>query len=206
MRRLADSSSRFRDRPQPGERLGFTLIEVMVAVIVLGILSGMIAMRMTGDIRRRRDLAAVRIESLLETLAFRTQVSQDRIALSWDADGRTLRLERLYRDDDDEEEATWQRDLLAQDVYFDDPEIQISGIRLDGESINMRGFVRVEMPIDAARPEIEIDLQWGDDTDLIQLLPFEGRPVRYGMGLIGPGPAGMTPIDLDDEGRGQESW
>jgi len=49
-------------------------------------------------------------------------------------------------------------------------------------------------------------LQWGDNTDLIQLLPYEARPVRYGMGLTGPGAGGMTPIDLDDEGRGQESW
>ena len=177
-----------------------------MTVIVLGILVSMVATRFHGDLRQRRDLFAVRIDSVLETLAFRQQLGQSRIALTWDGDRRSLILERLYRESVDDESPEWRRDLLVREVVFDDPEIQVTGIRFDGESIDLSRFVRWEIPLDAVRPAIEIEMTWGKNTDLFQLLPYDGKPIRYGLGLEAPDGGDLEPIDLDDVGRGDESW
>lgn len=186
-------------------RSGFTLIEVMVSVIILTILAGMVAVRLQSDIRRRRDLMGVRVMAILEILAFRQQMSQDRIALVWDGGRRTLRLERLYREDG-EDEASWKRDLMAPSVIFDDEEIQITSIRFDGERVNLIRLVHWEMPMAATRPTIELEMSWGTEVDLIQLLPHETKAARYGLGLALPMEEGLGPIDLDDAGEAEESW
>jgi len=187
-------------------RGGFTLIEVMVTVIVLGILVSMVATRFHGDLRRRRDLFAARINSVLETLAFRQQIGQSRIALTWDGERRSLTLERLFRESETDERAEWQRDLLTKEVLFDDPEIQISRIRFNGESIDLGRFIRREIPLDEIRPAIEIEMNWGENVDLFQLLSYGSKPIRYGMGLTSPANDNLEPIDLDDVGRGDQSW
>ena len=187
-------------------RAGFTLIEVMVTVIVLGIIVSMVATRFHGDLRRRRDLYAARINSVLETLAFRQQIGQSRIALTWDGDRRSLMLERLFRESSTDDHPEWQRDLLTKEVLFDDPEIQIAQIRYDGESIDLGRFTRREIPLDAIRPAIEIEMNWGENVDLFQLLSYGSKPIRYGMGLTSPANDDLEPIDLDDVGRGDQSW
>ena len=187
---------------------GFTLIEVMLVVVILGILSGMVAFRMTGDLRRRRDLAALKIESLLETLAHRHQLSQDRMALSYDPSDQGLQLDRFYlnADEDVDSDPVWRRDVLAQRVVISDDEIAILAIRFDGRTLPLNSFARWEIPVDEARPTVEIELAWGEEeVDLIQLLPHELRPMRDGLGLeqaIAP----LEPVDLDAIGKDDESW
>ncbi len=187
------------------DRRGFTLIEVMVSVIILAILAGMVVVRLQSDIRRRRDIKGIKVLAVLDTLAFRQQMSQDRIALAWDGDSKTLRLERLYAESV-EERPTWQRDLMADPVTFGDADIQLTSLRFDGELVNLMGEVHWEMPMAATRPSIELEMAWGENVDLMQLWPHELKAMRYGMGLEEVWEDGLEPIDLDAEGQAEEEW
>ena len=191
-------------------RRAFTLVEAIVAMVVVVILAGAVMVRI-GDLSPRRfDLAAVRVQNLLEALAHRQAVSQARLALVYDADERELWVERLApprgeRGDElaaTDEEATWERDLLTPPARFEDEGISIAGARFNGEF--HRGDFRLELPPEEPRPVIEIDVAFREDeVETIELLPHAIRARRWSAldsaGLL-------APEDLDEEGAGDERW
>ncbi len=186
-------------------RSAFTLIEVMVTIVILSVLVGMVAVRSRSDIRQRRDVFVVKLNAMLETIAFRTSMSQDRIALTWDGSRNAIGVERLFRETEDLD-AQWQPDLLIQDIVFDDPEIFITDIRFNGQGIDLSDVVRTEFSPFEMRPMIELELQWGNDYDLIQLLSHASMPVRFGLGAPSNPDGELRSVDLDDEGLTEEEW
>ncbi|MFG0328668.1 MAG: type II secretion system protein [Phycisphaerales bacterium] len=183
-------------------RSAFTLIEVIVVTVMLGILAGLIMMRLSNNLERRAAVTVQQVANLLETLAHRQTVSQNRVAIAYDAGRRVLRLETLVRDEDEEaEDAEWRADPLSAPVEFDD-EIEFAFASFDSESYD-DSFQEV-MPDEDLRPRIEIGIRYLDRVSFVELLPHEFRPRRHdGDGSTTNRP---MPIDLDERGESDVTW
>ncbi len=183
----------------------FTLVEMIVVVVILGVLSGMMFIRLSGDIRRRLDYTTVQVNNLLETLAYRQSISQDQLALSWLPDQQTLQLDRL-RIQEQTQNPAWEKDPLTAAVVFKYDDIILADLRFDGEHANLSDETRIELPLDDVRPVIAIEVQWGDaeQTELFELLPHALKSVRTGIGSDNKDYP--EPFDLDEAGMGDNSW
>ncbi len=78
---------------------GFTLIEVMVVMVIIGIMAGMAVSLMRPDPGRAAEAEAWRLARLTERLGREAEMTGQVLALSWTADGYQFR----RRDDD----GTW---------------------------------------------------------------------------------------------------
>lgn len=75
---------------------GFTLIEVMVVMVIIGIMAGMAVSLMRPDPGRAAEAEAWRLARLTERLGREAEMTGQVLALSWTADG----YEFTRRDDD----------------------------------------------------------------------------------------------------------
>ncbi len=181
-------------------RKAFTLLEIIIVVIMIGIMSAIVLPRLTGNRGREFTLTAERIADIVLMYAHRNATSNQPSALQYNMETKEF---SLLTKIEDEGERYWEYDPLAKPIYLPS--------WFEGESLSM--FVdgdytdTSQWPLTAApgeaRPLIEITLDWENRSSVISLAPHAVGPKLW---LDGVGTEPLMPIDLDSEGRGQEEW
>ena len=182
----------------------FTLVEMIVVIIMLGVVAGMIIVRLGSNTSRRADVVLTGVSALLETIAHRQTVSSTPIALHWDEERRQMWLDvlRVPRVDGAEDLAPeWVRDPLVRPVTFPD-DVELRSIELERQPV--RRFPIIFMP-EVPRPTIEVYVGFDSATDVVALLSFALEPTIYGsrFGSLDDQP---VPQDLDALGQRENDW
>ncbi|PKP96301.1 MAG: hypothetical protein CVT74_17435, partial [Alphaproteobacteria bacterium HGW-Alphaproteobacteria-13] len=79
-------------RARARRQSGFTLVEMIVVIVLIGVIVSVIAPRFAGAARRRADDTARAAALLLSAAAYRDTVGSERLALEFDGSRRTLEL------------------------------------------------------------------------------------------------------------------
>ncbi|MEM1424080.1 MAG: prepilin-type N-terminal cleavage/methylation domain-containing protein [Planctomycetota bacterium] len=161
---------------------GFTLVEAIVVIVMLGIIAGLTAPRLVGTDRRRAETAAESVAGVLGVIAQRETLGTVRMALAYDPQERAISLERLELPTDDDgrflglsrrDAGAWRPDPLAPEVTLGP--VRIDEVRLDGLALSESAW-RIEFVPGEARPLIEMDLvaniEGVERTWRVELLPF----------------------------------
>jgi len=192
---------------------GFTLIEVIVVVLLLGVVAGMTVPRLvTGD-RRRAEASVAAVAGLLTIIAQRELLGGERLSLEYSAeDGRfrlmALRVRGDWRGDG---HAEWGEDPLAPAAVLEG--VSLHGALFDGVEADPKRWRWELAPGQPRRalslvfrtePRIRPQAAW-----LIELLPSDSQArisVLNAAEGFGGDPAMGRVIDLDALGLGDSTW
>ena len=181
-------------------RRAFTLLEMIVVVIVIGIMSALIIPRMGGNQYREYSLTVERVNDVVLMFAHRGSTSNQPAGLRFDSQRNQFEL--LTKVDEDGE-YFWKPDPLARPVtlpdWFDEHALSIF---VDGEYVDTMQWPITTTPGEA-RPLIEVALDWEEHSSLISLPAHAMGPNIW---LNGEGTEPLMPIDLDASGQGREEW
>jgi prepilin-type N-terminal cleavage/methylation domain-containing protein len=201
-------------RPSRSARRGFTLIEVIVVFVVLGVVSGLVAPRIMSNERRRAAQTVRAIDAMLTVIAERDTFGQHRMALRHDPASRTLRLDVLRQAGSSDRrgrlaDAVWRPDPLTPEVSLG--RLRLAETRLDGRP-PVDDAWSVEFVPGIPRPLIELIVELDTDDPsgpawLIELLPYapsaDVAPVSSAGAVRG---RGARSVDLDEMGKSDVPW
>ncbi len=194
------------------DRPAFSLLELVVVIILLGIFAGVTLPRLVGGRERQGELEARRVAGLLTALAQREALSGRPVVLAYEA--ATAELAVLVRTDttgDGTQAAAWTSPPLLTPVRLSN--LQLSRLLVDGAPCPGGSF-RVEVPTGQARPMIDILLEMAGSRARERsaawqatLDPSQPAASVRALGESG-GFAATTPesIDLDAAGRRTNTW
>lgn len=220
-----------RRRSVAHSRPAFTLLELILVVVLLGIFAGMVIPRITGPEQRQAQNEVAAVESFLSAVAERDAFASEPIAISFDtqpprrslaAGGRTggesegtlAFFVRRTVDPDKPDLPQWMPDPLIQPVTLSI--LMLREASADGQRLDSRAW-RVSLTQTEPRPAISLLLAmrpagraaapppaWQVDLPADSL-----STVRTAMGASSaprllPPPA--RTIDLDATGRGAQPW
>ncbi len=181
-------------------RYGFTLLEIIVVIIVIGIMASMIMPRLGGNQQREYDLFVNRVNDVVLMFAHRVSTSNQASAIRFNPEFKTFELLTKVEDDGD---YYWEFDPLAQPVTLPSwLEGEAVTIYIDGEITDTTQWPVTATPGET-RPLIEVAIDWEEHTSLISLHPHAMGPNIWHDGV---GIEPLMPIDLDAQGRGREEW
>ncbi|MDP7008999.1 MAG: type II secretion system protein [Phycisphaerales bacterium] len=181
---------------------GFTLLEMIVVVVVLGIIASMAIPRLSGTRDRVFELKVDQAADLMVMFAHRLSTSSKATGLQYDAPNRKLYLLTLETDQDTHE-SFWIDDPLSPPVVFPNwMEEESLAIFTDGEYADTSQWPLTTMPGEN-RPIIELSIEWDDRFATIMLAPHAMAPSLW---LDEDGEEPLTPIDLDAAGQSREEW
>lgn len=188
-------------RPTDHHR-GFTLIELTITLVIMGLLATMIVPRLSGTARRSYDLGVDQVADLLTMYAHREQIEPRPVGLRYDSRRQTLLVVIL-----DETTNEWETDLLtrpvklpaeidgnAVTVYVEGGPVHIDEYPFSAEPGQLRPLLEIEV-----RP-LEPDLA---DPVTLRLEPHAIAPRRSDRNAYFDV---RQPIDLDASGRRREDW
>lgn len=181
----------------------FTLIEILVVAILLAIVGALIVPRLAGKQRLTTQLAAEQVSELLATLAFRSSLSSQPVALMRNIDNGAMEIWVL--DGDPEQPALppeWRFDRFTRPLIL--PEgVSLSSVRIDQMQLVPDEW-RVVCTPGVPRPRIELVVT-GDDSEATVVLETRlSAPYTIQDGRSQA--IGRTIVDLDREGRDRELW
>lgn len=177
---------------------GFSIVELLVVVVILGVLSAMMAPRLASISGRGTEVAAERAAGVLSAAARRNNLTTQRLALEFNGEREDLALLVF-----DPARGEWREDGLTGRVSLSGSllrEATSDGVRLE------QGRWVLELPQSGPRPLIRMvftDTR-GRDPWLVVLAPRAARAeVRAGDGA---GADADESVDLDALGRGEQPW
>ncbi len=189
-------------------RRAFTLVEVIVAIVVLAVLSTMIVPRLNRSTHTAHDTAVDKVKDLLSMYAFREATSSQQIALWQDPETGWLAL--LVSDRDPE--ATSADGERSRYVWTDDPRIlpvalprglEVVDLTVDGVEVSGTDWLIPTVP-GGGRPSIEMHLVSGSIDTVLRLDSNSVVPVRMDAG--GPAVESRESQNLDEYGTRGERW
>lgn len=180
---------------------GFTLIELIVVVVLLGLMAAIITPRLFESTSRRANACARELTMLLSVAAHRDSIGADRLALEYDGAARAVRMLVLRSGSG---EAQWRMDPLVGEVVIP------AGLSLtafaDGRPLDAAAW-RVAMPPTEPRPTLELQLAMTESRSTAWVITL--FPASSSATLAAPGatarPA-LTSVDLDGAGVGDRPW
>lgn len=187
----------------PASRRGFTFVEVIVAIVVLAVLAGAIAPRLTSPAARRARVELQAVEQALSAAAMRDAISSQRMAIDWSADGVIAALSEGPRPEDPSGPRIWRPDPLIAPARLE--ELSLVGAAADIDRLGPGPF-RIEFPRTGRRPDI--DLHFVDSRGIAwrAVLPSgAARAIAGPAAEVEPLAAGSV-IDLDQAGQGRRPW
>lgn len=189
-------------------RKGFTIMELVVVVVLLGVAAGMVVPRIVGGEDRKVRAGAERVAELLSALARRDAMLSQPMALLYDAERQRLVAQVLLRTKDNfgEPVSTWREDRLLPDA--DLRGLKLVSVHADGAELDATSL-RVEFDQFTARPSLRVVVS--DEKDRYFWNAEMGSSVLQAQVLSGDGKdAGglgdARVVDLDDTGLGETAW
>ena len=183
-------------RPTCKRPRGFSIVEVIVVLVLLGILAAAVAPRLATLTGRQTRADAQAVAELLSIAARRDSLTNQPVAIEYDAGQARLRM--LTRRG---VTAEWRSDPLAPDAELKASFVESA--ETDGMDLNPERF-RVEFAGALRRPSLSIVLadQSKRESWRVSLAPGASRAV------ITPASVRITDgsIDLDAAGKGEEPW
>lgn len=196
-------------RVAPARVRAFSMIEVIVVVVILGVLMLAVVPRLRSGRDREVEAAAERVADLLSAAARRDALTSQRLALEYDKRTGVIRLMTMGSAEDEVAAPSlhiWRQDPVTPTVSLVDvllKEAQTDGVPLDASNW------RVEFPQNTLRPALTIILtdEQGDNPYRVDL-PARGTRASTAPGLtLPPGSVeGAGTIDLDQSGKGNVTW
>ena len=184
-------------------RRAFTLIELIVVVVVLGIAAAAIVPKFTGTARQEADNAVDQVAELLRLFAYRQSLSAQQVAL-W-RDGNDGRIHLLVMDSDPadpEALPAWRPDRFAAPVSLPTG-VELVEIQSNDQRVDPAEWTIASVP-GGERPKIAIRIV-GMGVDSTVALP-QGSPSVVRVDADKPAPFAREPIDLSRAGRDFEPW
>jgi len=184
-------------------RRAFTLIELIVVVVVLGIAAAAIVPKFTGTARQEADNAVDQVAELLRLFAYRQSLSAQQVAL-W-RDGNDGRIHLLVMDSDPadpEALPAWRPDRFAAPVSLP-MGVELVEIQNNDQRVDPTEWTIASVP-GGERPKIAIRIV-GMGVDSTVALP-QGSPSVVRVDADKPAPFAREPIDLSRAGRDFEPW
>ena len=184
-------------------RRAFTLIELIVVVVVLGIAAAAIVPKFTGTARQEADNAVDQVAELLRLFAYRQSLSAQQVAL-W-RDGNDGRIHLLVMDSDPadpEALPAWRPDRFAAPVSLPTG-VELVEIQSNDQRVDPAEWTIASVP-GGERPKIAIRIV-GMGVDSTVTLP-QGSPSVVRVDADKPAPFAREPIDLSRAGRDFEPW
>ena len=188
--------------PRPATRRGFTLIEVIIAAVLLVVLGTMLVPRMSGMARGELDVAIESVTTIVATFAFAEATDEKLVALSYSEENR--RFDLFVLDEDDAGEVDWRPLSLAPSLILPD-QIAFTRVTVDGAAYAPNDWFVSSNP-SGLRPDIRIRIEseTGDGAE-VALLPHGLGPVIIRDGDPDP-PVLRERADLNEMGADREDW
>ncbi len=188
--------------PRPTTRRGFTLIEVIIAAVLLVVLGTMLVPRMSGMARGELDVAIESVTTIVATFAFAEATDEKLVALSYSEENR--RFDLFVLDEDDAGEVDWRPLSLAPSLILPD-QIAFTRVTVDGAAYDPNDWFVSSNP-SGLRPDIRIRIEseTGDGAE-VALLPHGLGPVIIRDGDPDP-PVLRERADLNEMGADREDW
>jgi prepilin-type N-terminal cleavage/methylation domain-containing protein len=181
-------------------RKAFTLLELIIVVILIGIMSAMVFPRLVGNRSREFNLIVEKVADVVLMFAHRNATSNQPAAIRFDSEVMQFELLAKVKEDG---ERFWKLDPLATPIklptWLEEDALEIY---VDGEFTDTSVWPITAAPGES-RPLIEVRINWDSRTAVISLPPHAIGPSVW---IDDEGTEPMMPIDLDAEGRGQEEW
>ncbi len=182
---------------------GFTLIELAVVLVIVGIVAGLTLPPMLTSDRRKAESVSRAVAALLTAAAQRDALGGERRLIEHDPESGILRL-RVHRSigAGRDAEAAWRDDPFVPRVRLDP--CVIRSARVGTARFAAEPFVIALAP-GTPRPDIEMTLAGPAGRTWTASLPAW----RATTSLAGPGsdpPPLARPIDLDAAGRSDMTW
>lgn len=187
-------------------RRAFTLLEMMIVIVIIGLMAALIMPRLGASENRHFELAVDRTSDLLLMYAQRESMGNKPVGIVHDLSSNELRLVVLDRPDAwDQTDAEWIVDPLVRPVELPSQIIPADNIeiRSDGEVIDT-AYWPLTADAGEQRPSVEIRLR-GPVREVTLVLPAHGIG-PYKRDSARDGLVEREPIDLDAEGRDREDW
>ena len=204
-------------RHNPAPR-AFTLVEIIVVLIIIGIVAGVVVPRFVGNSLRAALVESQSVQRFLSTAAEKSVLSGQAVTISYNSNTKRFSLlamrptvaspttsaaDSAVANDS----AAWRPDPLVDPV-----ELSLNTLKqvlVDGRKMPS-GQWQVPFIPGQARPDIRIVLQplsapAGSEIN-VALTPEATSATRTGFGIIQPAGTGPRVVDLDDSGRGDRSW
>lgn len=148
-------------------RRAFTLIELIVAILVLVIIGGILVPRLATTTRMEHEAAIDAVEELLATYAFREATSAgQQVALWQDPKSGDLSLlvkgSALSTTGDVPEAQEWKQDWMSDSVHLPTA-LRLADVVIDGEPVTGSDWMAPSVP-GGGRPSIELRLE----SDLVE--------------------------------------
>lgn len=179
---------------------GFTLIEMIVVIIVIGIMAAAIVPRLSGSRDREFNLLVEQVADIVLMFSHRSSTSNQPTGMRYDTELHRFELLAKFKED---EGHYWDIDPLAPPIRFPEwLEGNAVEIYIDGELTDTSQWPITVTPGEL-RPLIEVTLGWESRYALISLASHSIGPNIW---LDGNGTDPLVPIDLDAQGRGREEW
>lgn len=189
-------------------RRAFTLIEVIVAVVILAVLSVMIVPRLTRTTKAEHENAVEKMSDLLSMFAFRDATSSQQIALwqdpetGWFAMLTKDRNPLATSEDGERSKYEWVTDIRLAPIALPRG-MELADLLIDGVEVLGSDWLIPSIP-GGGRPSIEMHLLSGSIDTVLRLDSNSMAPTRVDAG----GNAVQTReiIDLDQYGTRDEKW
>ncbi len=186
---------------------GFTLVEVIVVVVILGIIAGLVGPRMMRRDSRKADQTVSRIASMFDAIARRTALSSDPMQLVFDDGANEFRVMSLIREEGFRQSwdrrVRWHVDPLIPPVELD--ELQLGEVMVDAMRVRERDWT-VEMGGTDVPVSVSIELE-AESSGQIWRVVLDGASGRAIAGSekdfdLMP----VTLVDLDEAGKRDAPW
>ncbi len=188
-------------------RLGFTLIEVTVATVIIVILAAMIIPRFSGTERRQFEAVVEQVSDMLVVYAHRDRMNRQPVGIFHDYERNWLTVVLL---EDEEAPGTdqygWRVDPIVTPVKLPDDITEVFAT----EDHNMVDITQWPLTnrSDQSRPTIALEIVSASYSATLTLEPHAMAPrVSYSFDTQRRGGANARdPINLDRGGRNREEW
>jgi len=188
---------------------GFTLIELIVVMIIIGVIAGVTIPRMFGSSARAAQAEAENVQRLLTIAAERDAYGNEPLAIEYSEADQALTI--LTRRDSaaGDGQAQWVPDRVLLPVFLS--RVRVSGAWEGGRTLPKKSW-RVVFNKLEQRPLISIQLESlasdsgsAKPTWQLTLSPEASSATRdLGVGQVAP--ADSRVIDLDLSGKGDKTW